>query len=265
MAHLFSSPVNSLSFLWVPVPVFGYRAAGRMDISQPYCMDSTVPQPYVYAGAVSVPLENGHIPVPIWPQPARHMSPIQLCTVGIAFYILTKFQNKNKRTRENKNQVTSLRGSPENIERINGITEVTVAAYMGKTWNFSCRCTLFPAGLIVDGTALAAVRSGCAANSDSSLSAGSCHSFSSSSSDLATAEASLQQRARSSRVPPPSVLQPPCRPSESLHLPRDRGSTHTLSRTQAVSRALAIAGETEIWPRVGRASRGGVHLLCVHF
>lgn len=69
-------------------------------------------------------------------------------------------------------------------------------------------------GLNVDGTALAVVRPGFATNSDSSLSAASCHSFSSSSSDLATAEASLQQRSRSSQVPLPSVLQPTCRPSE---------------------------------------------------
>lgn len=30
-----------------------------------------------------------------------------------------------------------------------------------------------------------------------------------------------------------------------------------------MSRALAIAGETEIWPRVCRASRGGFHLSIV--
>lgn len=46
-----------------------------------------------------IPLGNGHIPVPIWPQPTRRTRSLtQLCTVGIAFYILTKFQN-NKRTR----------------------------------------------------------------------------------------------------------------------------------------------------------------------
>lgn len=110
MAHFSFSPVNSLPFLWVPVPVFGYRAAGRMDILQPYCAGSTVPQPYGYAAAqYRMPLGNGHIPVPMWPQPTRRtMSPIQLCTVGIAFYILIKSQNNNKRTRAIKKPSSKL-------------------------------------------------------------------------------------------------------------------------------------------------------------
>lgn len=104
-------------------------------------------------------------------------------------------------------------------------------AHSGEIWNPECRCTLLPTGSNVHGTALAAVRPGGGTESDSSLSPTSCHSFSSSSSDLATAEASLQQRSRSSPSPASFGAPTTLPPKRSLHLPRDRGSTHTLSRT----------------------------------
>lgn len=100
MAHIFFSPVNSLPLLWVPIPVFGYRAAGRMDIF------AALLRGQYSAAAVRIrrcPLENGHIPVPIWTQPMRRtMSPVQLGTVGIAFYILTKFQNNKQKNKGKK-------------------------------------------------------------------------------------------------------------------------------------------------------------------
>lgn len=136
---------------------------------------------------------------------------------------ISEQQQRNKGKKEN--QVSSFRGSPGNNERTDGITEVTVAGLQGHCLEFWVPLQPPPGGPDCGRNS-----SGCATNSDSSLSPASCHSFSSSS-DLATAEASLQQRARSSQSPASFCAPTTLPPKRSLHLPRDRGSTHTLSTT----------------------------------
>lgn len=66
---------------------------------------SAVSRTYTRVRHSTCALENGHIPVPN--SASAHAAPsnsIQLCTVGIAFYILTKFQNGIKGARSNRKQ-----------------------------------------------------------------------------------------------------------------------------------------------------------------
>lgn len=170
---------------------------------------------------------------------------------------ISEQQQRNKGKKEN--QVSSFRGSPGNNERTDVITEVTVAGLQGHCLEFWVPLQPPPGGPDCGRNS-----SGCATNSDSSLSPASCHS------PHRQVTWQLQKRACSRgpdlhKVPLPFVLQPPCRPSEASTCREIVGPPTRCPRLQAVSRALAIAGETEIWPRVCRASRGGFHLLCVHF
>lgn len=159
-----------------------------------------------------MPLGNGHIPVPIWPQPTRRtMSPIQLCTVGIAFYILTKFQNI-KRTREKATKPPSFswacqdnrcyhRGNCGWLTRVKSGILSAAALYSPRaptcTEQLWLRC-----GLVVERNQTAHS-----------------HQRHATLSPHRQVTWQLQKRACSRgpdlhQVPLPSVLQPPCRPSE---------------------------------------------------
>lgn len=53
---------------------------------------------------------------------AAHMLPIQLCTVGIAFYILTKFQDRRQKTWA-KSLLASFRVYPEHTKSVKSTTQ----------------------------------------------------------------------------------------------------------------------------------------------
>lgn len=182
-----------------------------------------MPQPYVYAAAVSnTPGKRPYSRANLASAHAAH----KVTDPTVHGWHCFLYPDQISEQQKNKGK------SKQALEALLGISRESMwLAHSGKIWNPLCRCTLLPTGSNVHGTALVAVRPGYATDSDSSLSPTSCHSFSSSSSDLATAEASLQQRSRSS--PRPASFDAPTTlpPKRSLHLPRDRGSTHTLSRT----------------------------------